>query len=750
LSESGDDARALAILAGNHDVLVRTLIACGERLVQAGQSACVRDALDSLPAPTLLATPRALLLKALELGQRGEHDEVIRVVRLVMSLCEDEGSDTRIGAEAILASLQARSGQFKELSEGIESLMHRVLAAGDRARVLDALAAAVAGLGLAGDRDGLESCLRLAQDMGAMPEASGVYPHIEVVTAVLSGLLDGDWAASADGFRRLSARAGLPVGTQAAILNNCAASAFQAGMFPEALEAVARASIAAREGEDPVDLAVAHVLEAEIRTFVGESVDWQAPLHILARLTAGSGAGFVLTAALLYSASLALTLGQRDQARALADQALSCALSTCSPILLWHGELVQAETLLVSGDRARARDTAAAIVARVEKIGAMGHALVARMILAADSLAEGRLDEAVAHIAQVSAYIEEKTPVVVLASFLRPLPELLAPLAMAMGVDRIPMRVLRVLRAEDVDTAKDRIPGLLSDADGDRLKSRISAASAEEAARERSSAEPSADLVCTVRLFGGFEVHTPDRQVGDRVWTKRKARLLFAMLVSRSGQDVPRDQIIEYLWPDMDEQRALNNFYVVWSAMKRALAPDSTRELTCPYVEHVRGVCRVVPGRVKSDLDQFEKLLAASRKARSARDTQAELAALLDLAEVYTGGLLPGDAYDDWFSNLRELTRHEYEDAMLRAAELLEARDARQALGLVRRALDQDPWREDLYQAALRLQIAAGQRSAAIDTYLSCRTRLVDELGIDPSGETTRLYQSVLGMGDVA
>ena len=87
---------------------------------------------------------------------------------------------------------------------------------------------------------------------------------------------------------------------------------------------------------------------------------------------------------------------------------------------------------------------------------------------------------------------------------------------------------------------------------------------------------------------------------------------------------------------------------------------------------------------------------------------------------------------------------------MLRAAELLEARDARQALGLVRRALDQDPWREDLYQAALRLQIAAGQRSAAIDTYLSCRTRLVDELGIDPSGETTRLYQSVLGMGDVA
>ena len=87
---------------------------------------------------------------------------------------------------------------------------------------------------------------------------------------------------------------------------------------------------------------------------------------------------------------------------------------------------------------------------------------------------------------------------------------------------------------------------------------------------------------------------------------------------------------------------------------------------------------------------------------------------------------------------------------MPRAAHLLEAQDPRQALGLVRRALDQDPWREDLYQAALRLQIAAGQRSAAIDTYMACRTRLVDDLGIDPSGETKRLYEHVLGMEDVA
>ena len=37
---------------------------------------------------------------------------------------------------------------------------------------------------------------------------------------------------------------------------------------------------------------------------------------------------------------------------------------------------------------------------------------------------------------------------------------------------------------------------------------------------------------CRVRVFGGFEVTTPHGQIAERDWRKRKARLLFAMLVA--------------------------------------------------------------------------------------------------------------------------------------------------------------------------------------------------------------------------
>jgi DNA-binding SARP family transcriptional activator len=44
----------------------------------------------------------------------------------------------------------------------------------------------------------------------------------------------------------------------------------------------------------------------------------------------------------------------------------------------------------------------------------------------------------------------------------------------------------------------------------------------------------------------------------------------------------------------------------------------------------------------------------------------------------------------------------------------------------------------------MRAQIAYGQRTAAMMTYHVCRRVLAEELGIDPSPETTALYESLL------
>lgn len=52
--------------------------------------------------------------------------------------------------------------------------------------------------------------------------------------------------------------------------------------------------------------------------------------------------------------------------------------------------------------------------------------------------------------------------------------------------------------------------------------------------------------------------------------------------------------------------------------------------------------------------------------------------------------------------------------------------------------------REDACAALMEAQLGAGQRAAAIDTYLSCRRYLAEELGIDPSPSIVALYRSAV------
>ena len=78
------------------------------------------------------------------------------------------------------------------------------------------------------------------------------------------------------------------------------------------------------------------------------------------------------------------------------------------------------------------------------------------------------------------------------------------------------------------------------------------------------------------------------------------------------------------------------------------------------------------------------------------------------------------------------------------ADRLVAADDAQEGLWFARAALRRDRTREDAYTALMRAQIAAGQRTAALETYFECRRFLTTELGIDPSLATMELYRSII------
>ncbi len=53
-----------------------------------------------------------------------------------------------------------------------------------------------------------------------------------------------------------------------------------------------------------------------------------------------------------------------------------------------------------------------------------------------------------------------------------------------------------------------------------------------------------------------------------------------------------------------------------------------------------------------------------------------------------------------------------------------------------------------LHGQLIRVLARSGRRSEAMETYRDLRTRLVDELGVEPSHELQQLYLALLSDGD--
>lgn len=435
--------------------------------------------------------------------------------------------------------------------------------------------------------------------------------------------------------------------------------------------------------------------------------------------------------------------------RALGEQemALSCAERAFERLAITNhlgyrrlATIEVAANLLALGDMAAARRWLEPLVSTGFD-GNEYHALRADLVLAVCDCREGCRQSAVDRVAAHADHILTESSNWQLAMYIRAFPELIGVLAAAIGAAAIPIHLIRMVPAEYAERGLSACIGWLDPDEWRSLASRT--LGDEEFVRfERMGGRP----LCHVRMLGGLEVTIGERVIRERDWRKSKARLLFAMLASHRGADIPRDQILDALWPHMDEERARSNFYVAWSTMKSTLS-EGLEGAGCPYVESIRGRCHILMDSVRLDLDDFEHAVNALRNAEEECDAAGVVDALHLLSNVYRGDLLPGDVYQDWFAPLRDSLRHRFIEAMSRGAEaLLELDDPCEALVYARRALQADPLREDIYQLTLRAHIAAGQRSAAIETFLQCRSQLSEELGLDPSTDTMALYDEILAM----
>ena len=258
-------------------------------------------------------------------------------------------------------------------------------------------------------------------------------------------------------------------------------------------------------------------------------------------------------------------------------------------------------------------------------------------------------------------------------------------------------------------------------------------------AKVRLAARPRAPLA--IVSFGTFAVSRASQPLTDAALRRAKPRALLAALLCTRGP-VHRDQLLEWLWPDLDPDRARASLHTTLSALRRALEDGRSGPgngvIVTDGESYRMALCE------KDDWD-VERFLRLARNADMAGALEARISRLLAAEMVRSGPFLPEWPYEEWARAARsEIDRaHEAVLESLGAA-FVEVGQPEAALSRYARLLELDPERERWHRALMRAYAAAEERGLALRQFHLCRQLLRERLGVEPGGETQALFRSLL------
>lgn len=238
-------------------------------------------------------------------------------------------------------------------------------------------------------------------------------------------------------------------------------------------------------------------------------------------------------------------------------------------------------------------------------------------------------------------------------------------------------------------------------------------------------------------FLGGLSIQRGGEAIPELTSHKALALLCYLALAERPQ---PRMALAGLLWGDMPESNALMN-------LRKALKQLRQQVGNHLVITHQQAAFnRAAPCWV--DTTAFAQ--AGISLSRDESITEAQITRLEQAIALYNGDFLEGfyvqaaPEFEHWVLGKRAYF-HELALQMLHivASERAKMGQHQSAIEHTRRLLRLEPWREESHRDLMRLLAYDGQRGAALAQYETCRRILREELGVDPSEETQKLYRSI-------
>ena len=243
-------------------------------------------------------------------------------------------------------------------------------------------------------------------------------------------------------------------------------------------------------------------------------------------------------------------------------------------------------------------------------------------------------------------------------------------------------------------------------------------------------------------VLGKFGLVANERGIAVEKWKRRQAVTLLKFLVTHLDRPVHRERILDYLWPEVDEERGWGRLKVTMYYLRTQLrasgaGEDALQTMGSAYL--LRG------DAVWVDSENFEKLVTEGRSLQDEGRYDEALRCYDEAQFLYRGDYLEQDVYADWCAEERERLGEIYMEMLTRKAGChAQRKEYVEAAQLCRKGLVHDPCRENLHCLLMHYLVQLGRTDSAIAQFRQCRNVLRREFGVEPMPETRRLHEEIL------
>ncbi|MEZ4644173.1 MAG: BTAD domain-containing putative transcriptional regulator [Chloroflexota bacterium] len=205
-------------------------------------------------------------------------------------------------------------------------------------------------------------------------------------------------------------------------------------------------------------------------------------------------------------------------------------------------------------------------------------------------------------------------------------------------------------------------------------------------------------------------------------------------------------------WPELPEKKAAHNLSQSLFRLREALREKKNAQSPPFLLVSAQEIQFNVYSDTQLDVVRFRKLLHLHHQHNHLEAARCDVCAqwLSQAAELYQGDLLAGFfvpdsvAFEEW----RLVQQEELHLQMLAALEKLanyhlQRGEFELVQEFARRGIVLEPWREEAHMQIMWAQAQSGQKLAALKQYETYQRILVEELGIKPAANVTKLYEQI-------